>query len=371
VNDLVSIDGSAYFALTPSCVMGGGGMHVLFHDGNLRAWLTASADFLISWEPFQYSAGIGVSVGVSYHIGGAIQQTLSVELAAELSLWGPPTGGTAHISWYIISFTVGFGADPPKPPTEKPDWGALEPLLPDELCTVTLQSGLLPSKAGLDGDRPADAKPDDGVWLVRADSLRLATDSAVPASKVCLGAAEFDTAAKAPAIRPLRLSEFGSTHTLRLMSPQGHEIDLKKDGWTIEARKRSMPSSLWGAPLRDKDSPLEGDSLIADQLVGFTISPPGPKEGGKLTGTIEALTHPSGSDGALPPLGKPVGPTASVDPKGALAAVAGIAADGAKGRAAIRAALEARQLDPGTDDALDGFAKQVTFPVAPMLLGKT
>ena len=110
----MTVDGQAYFALTPSCVMGGGGLHVLFHDGNLRAWLTASADFLISWKPFRYSAEIERLGRRLLHLDeGDLQTTLTAELGAICALWGPPTGGTAHVSWYVISFTVRFGADPP------------------------------------------------------------------------------------------------------------------------------------------------------------------------------------------------------------------------------------------------------------------
>ena len=379
INDLVSIDGSAYFALTPSCVMGGGGMHVLFHDGNVRAWLTASADFLISWEPFQYAASIGVSVGVSYHIDwGELQKTLSVELAAELTLWGPPTGGTAYVSWYVISFTIGFGADPPEPPKEKPDWSNLEPLLPHELCKVTLQSGLLPgTKTGLGQTEDVQAhlatpKAEPEVWLVRADTLELATESAVPATKLNLGAAEFTPGAKPapPAIRPLGLATFGATHTLHVTGPEG-ELDLEADKWSVKERTRSMPSSLWGKPLGKNDSPLKGDSLIPDQLVGFTISPPGPKEGPKLAKAIDLAYPKRPPDGTLPSAARPAGPVPKVAPKDVLAGIATIATDGTARRAAIRTLLHAKGLDPGTDDALSDFAANAEFPVPPMLLGSS
>ena len=48
--------------------------------------------------------------------------------------------------------------------------------------------------------------------------------------------------------------------------------------------------------------------------------------------------------------------------------MAGIA-DAAAARAAVRAVLTAQGLDPGTDEALDGYAKATAtlFPIAPML----
>ncbi|HTF05165.1 MAG TPA: DUF6603 domain-containing protein, partial [Bacteroidia bacterium] len=48
VSSSITIKGGAYFALTPSCVMAGGALEALFHDGCVKAWFTAHADFLIS-----------------------------------------------------------------------------------------------------------------------------------------------------------------------------------------------------------------------------------------------------------------------------------------------------------------------------------
>jgi hypothetical protein len=243
------------------------------------------------------------------------------------------------------------------------------------VCKVTLASGLLPgTQTGLK-EEPRGAKADD-PWLVRADTLELVTESAVPATKLYLGAAEFTPAPKsppaakppAPAIRPLGLAKLEATHTLRVTGPQG-ELDLqaKGDSWSIKERTRSMPSSLWGAPLGKNDSPLKGDSLIPDQLIGFSIAPPGPKEGPALAVDLTYPQRPP--DGTLPSADRSKGPVAKVAPKDALAAIATIAADGKDRRAAIRAAL--KELDPGTDDALDYFAANAAFPVPPMLLGSS
>ena len=41
----LQIHGGVYFALVPSCVMGGGDLQVVYQDGSLRAWLRAWATF--------------------------------------------------------------------------------------------------------------------------------------------------------------------------------------------------------------------------------------------------------------------------------------------------------------------------------------
>ncbi len=118
VNSDVSIDGNAYFALTPSAVMAGGNLQVLFHSGNLKAWFKAWMNALIVWAPLHYELDIGISIGVSYRLHLLfVTKTIKVELGADVNLWGPKMGGKAHVHFYIVSFTVGFGADSEgKPP---------------------------------------------------------------------------------------------------------------------------------------------------------------------------------------------------------------------------------------------------------------
>jgi hypothetical protein len=371
VNELVTVAGEAYFALTPSCVMGGGALRVLFHDGNLQAWLTASADFLISWKPFHYRIEVGVSIGVSYRLDlGFVQKTLSVELGARLELWGPPTGGRAHISWYFISFDIAFGAAPAEVPgVEK--WSDFEPLLPaGDLCKLSCQSGLLAGAAA------------DGDWIVRADALRLASECAIPANKLELATGttpEFTKPEQAPAIRPLRVSQLDATHTLHVKDPAGHEIALHEKDWNIEARTRHVPAALWGAPLKDSPTkkgpptPLPAADLVHDQWVGFVLSPPSAKAPPTSLGVdmATALKADPLEPGGTLPLAETAAPAPGAPAEHAVEAVGGIAA-AAPARAAIRSVLGAQKLDPGTDDPLDGYAKATAtlFPTAPMLTGK-
>lgn len=123
VNSNISIKGEAYFALTPSCMMAGVSLKLLFELGALKAWLFAAADFILKWKPFFYQARVQVSVGVSYRISiFGIGKTFKIELGAGLSLWGPDFSGKVRVNWYIISFTIGFGANSPDEP--KPiEWG--------------------------------------------------------------------------------------------------------------------------------------------------------------------------------------------------------------------------------------------------------
>lgn len=105
-----------YFALIPSGVMMGGNLGITYEWRRLKAWLRVWAEFFMQWEPFLYEISVGVSVGASYRWDFfPFYKTFTVELGASLELWGPPFGGKAHISWFVISFTIKFGEGRPSP----------------------------------------------------------------------------------------------------------------------------------------------------------------------------------------------------------------------------------------------------------------
>ena len=66
VADYLTIKGEAYFAMTPSAMMAGGRLQVLFHSGPIRAWLIAQMDALIIWSPFHFELDIAVRIGVRH-----------------------------------------------------------------------------------------------------------------------------------------------------------------------------------------------------------------------------------------------------------------------------------------------------------------
>lgn len=66
--DSLQLKGDLYFALTPAAVMAGGHLEVTFHDGSIRAWLRAGADFLMMWKPYHYDVWMYVDVGGSCEV---------------------------------------------------------------------------------------------------------------------------------------------------------------------------------------------------------------------------------------------------------------------------------------------------------------
>lgn len=112
INKNIGIIGEMYFALTPSLLMAGGKLCATYAQGDLKAWFIAYANILMNWKPFKYDVAIGVTLGASYTVNLLfVKKTFSVELGANLHLWGPKLHGRIDVSWYIISFSIYFEED--------------------------------------------------------------------------------------------------------------------------------------------------------------------------------------------------------------------------------------------------------------------
>ena len=113
----VTIQGSCYFAFCPSAIMAGGALSLVYQSGGIKAWFIAYANFLVQWKPLHYDIEIGISVGVALSVDiGIARINISVELGASVNLYGPPLGGEARISLYVVTFTVRFGESKRLPP---------------------------------------------------------------------------------------------------------------------------------------------------------------------------------------------------------------------------------------------------------------
>jgi Family of unknown function (DUF6603) len=307
----VTITGNAYFALTPSAVMAGGGLQVLYEKGNLRAWFRAQMDALVEWAPLHYELTIDVSVGASYRVHFLfVTTTLSVELGAQLTLWGPPTGGTVRIEWFVISFTIGFGADRNSAPAPL-EWrnaagtGFAQRLIPNVPSPVS-QPRLRMAAAGTD---PQPASPPQGgvftiaadaglittfqdkhetVWVVRRDFAFSAT-TAIPVTSVVLEApadrrpTEVSAAQVSPAgeayfvcIRPMRATLSASTLTVGMHALTGGQTEDLAGNFDFHAALVQAPAAKWGRPLPRGAGP-EMTAMLPGRLVGVeSVRPKAP-----------------------------------------------------------------------------------------------
>lgn len=288
VDSDVTIKGGAYFALTPSAIMAGGSLEVLFESGCIKAWFIAYANLLITWKPFHFEAGIGISLGAAVRVDLLFTTvTLSFELGATLELWGPPTGGVVHVHLYIVSFSVSFGADDAGATPPPLVWTDFKTLLPQS-NQPTPTTGLLAATAttplvlGVQINRGLTRQDATGTWYVRADELRFSATTAVPATSFSFGTggtpplAPGATAVTPPAsiaIRPMAIASATAAHSITLtFVDESKQIDLST--WTQVPQAANLPEALWGAPLPPNTTPAPSSATIPGLPTGVQLLAP-------------------------------------------------------------------------------------------------
>ena len=382
LDSTVSIAGTAYFALTPSAIMAGGALAVRYHDGSLTAWFTAHADLIVTWSPFHFLAGIGVSIGVDYTVNLLFTtKTLHLEAGANLTLWGPPTGGVANVRLWVVSFTVSFGA--PQSPNQQPlTWSQFQALLPapGSTMTFTATAGLMAQQtdnatvaAGTTTTTTGAAAP--APWQVRSEGFAFSVRSAVPSTNLFLTAgaqAPFQTGSQI-SIRPMR--QAGLTVALHLsITVGGGEISLLASGWTVTASTANVPKALWGT---GDGSTLDpgNNQLVTGQLTGLALQAPAAAAGASAGSFPVASTlgiDPVSAPGLLPvQAGTAVSGDVPAAGQASVAAIAGqIATTGAAARDQLYQALTSLGAAPATNGPLTGLAAQAgaLFPDQPLLV---
>lgn len=303
VGDTVSIKGGAYFALTPSAVMAGGSLEAVYQSGNLKAWFTAYADFLIMWNPFYYDIRVGVSVGASYTVKFIWTTTFKVELGADVHIWGPAMAGSATVHWWVISFTVRFGATGTNPndtriigwnefepyflpkdqkPAEAPQQepqsdakalkaasAATAPLPVQQVSHIKQNAGLLKELPNTDTKVNATSPV---LWQIAADGFSFTVTTVVPLNEITIeGSTQKLTSDVKFGIRPMGSIVFGkegqqSKLTFRIK--YGDTAYNAFENWSITQELNGVPESLWGTVNNGKTE--IGAKLIPNALVGFT-----------------------------------------------------------------------------------------------------
>ncbi|MEZ4454127.1 MAG: DUF6603 domain-containing protein [Nannocystaceae bacterium] len=267
LSDVLTIDGSAYFALTPSAVMAGGRLSALFHLGPIRAWFIAFLDALIEWAPFHFDVDIGISIGVSVRIHVLfVTVTITVELGCQLSLWGPRLAGVAHISFYIISFSIPIGDTSGRDKPRRLDWKDFAATLlppPDQILSAAIVDGLA-------ARQPAPGSGDPAI--VRADHVSLAIQSAIPATRIVAGTT-LEGLASVP-VRPMgeTLSDTTLTVTVTSGDDTGADRTAHFDATPIVGR---APAAKWGeyaSIVQDGIQLADADQMIEGVVTGVTLT---------------------------------------------------------------------------------------------------
>ena len=289
----VTIKGNCYFTLCPTAIMAGGGFNITFQTAVIKAWFIAHADFLLQWKPLYYDVDIGITVGVALNLNlGFVRVNLSFELGASVNLYGPPLGGKARISLWIISFTVPFGQAKSTPPalrweSDDPEKSFAKAFLPNPKVTrINVSDGLL-----------AEINTDEStVRLVNPHKLVVRCTTVVPAMAIRFNRNDYTHDSKEAAHRVPQPTINGESTKLGIR-PMGQssyfarlDIDLKPDGAADPAAvdylnqyldttlvTQSVPPAMWGDTALDTRQPPKAH-MIDDALMGLEIrTKPGPR----------------------------------------------------------------------------------------------
>jgi hypothetical protein len=284
------ITAKAYFALTPSAVMAGGSLAAVYQTGPLKAWFNAGADFLIKWKPFHYEAKIYVHIGASFTLHFVFfSVSITVELGADLTLWGPPLGGTARISYSIASFTIGFGAGRPAAPALS--WLEFrDQFLPTGKDAKTEQdknSALLSARVseGLVKDLTQESdKEHEIAWVVNSGHVIIEVSTAVPATALEFNGKPLNILPEEHYSGPLHIGpmqEGGKNYSAPYDVKVEYFMDEKWVPYTKVKEKKvtgKSPKALWSDynPLGQKKPLPQADSIIEQTLLGIRIWPISP-----------------------------------------------------------------------------------------------
>jgi hypothetical protein len=278
VSDNITIKGELYYALTANALMAGGCLKAVWEDGDIEAWFEAGADFLISWKPYHYDARIYVDMGVSYTFSTFFgSMTISVDIGADLHIWGPEFAGHAHIHLWIVSFDVSFGASSPGP--QPVDWQTFRdsflPRKDEDICGIVVKDGLV-----------TGTKEKDDMGVINPKHFSLVTNSVIPSNDAHIGN---DLPANQLSnwtpigIGPMAVAtdDFISTHiiTITRKDSEGEKKDRSVEAdFEFTPVLKNVPAGLWGSSFAPA---LNGQALVEQALTGFEIKPKRPPTSGE------------------------------------------------------------------------------------------
>ncbi|TWU71091.1 hypothetical protein ED733_002692 [Metarhizium rileyi] len=317
----LSICGEAYFAITTKACMGGGRLHAAFSAGPIGAWFDAFANFLINYQPFHFLGEIGVDIGVEFSIDiWFIHIHISIDVGADLTLWGPPLAGRLHVNLEIVSFNINFGdaqqsvepvsllafyhvvlqADHGSPGTQQDQTASAVPrvteLEDDEAEDDDNQFTDMPQEeahtflveAGLMNNDDKPNRQQNQFWSVRGGSFvcvigcKVAIKSADQMDRdKSIGQITNDGAVYA---RPMQLqgeAQLSSTLQISITRQDGTVVE----GWAMDKVIKSLPAGLWGEydsgtdPLKSGnniDRLLSSSGGTVDLLAGVRLTAPPP-----------------------------------------------------------------------------------------------
>jgi hypothetical protein len=251
------IKGDFYFALVPSAVMAGGHLSATWTSGNLKAWFNVGADFIISWKPYFYDASMYLDMGVSYTFELFGTHHITVDVGADLHLWGPEFSGKAHVHLWIVTFDVSFGAHSRLEPPAL-NWDEFrKSFLPDnsKWGSVSVTKGLV-KQLGTEADP---------LFVINPKDFRMETTSAIPITTSAQGLGDSNTNIHIGSMKIT--NNITSTHDIVIKLGTN---DVTSD-FTFTPVKKHVPGALWGSIFKHSENETEDQRLVKNACMGFSI----------------------------------------------------------------------------------------------------
>ena len=252
------IKGEFYFALTASALMAGGHYNATYESGDVKAWFDASANFIVSWQPYFYAVDFHLDMGVDVTIHFFGTHHLFFDLGADLEVWGPDFSGHATIHLSVISFTVSFGSALPMPMPVS--WKEFQDaFLPakDKVVNAKVSKGLL--KELTDEGQP--------LYLVNPQEMEIEVESVVPLHSLKKEKEQLFEDAQKFGMGPMGtgVGAPGLSSSLSLL-----KANFESDDFAFVPIKKRMPSAIWGGKIK----PGVNDARFQEDLtVGFRMYP--------------------------------------------------------------------------------------------------
>ena len=258
------IKGDMYFALCAHALMAGGHLEATFQSGALKAWFKIGADFLVAWQPYHYEASMYVDIGCSYTFQCFGTQHITIDVGADVNIWGPEFGGHAVVHLWIFSINVDFGKQS-SAESKAIDWSKFKAsFLPkeDNLCNITVSKGLV--SKGADKDH---------LGIINPKELCITTDAFIPSKKV-EGVVDIDGVWNTDfGIASMDLSDknllCSQTFTIKT---SGESVRDAKKYFKFTALTKRIPAGLWGTSLKPE---VNDAQFIENAFSGLKIEPKG------------------------------------------------------------------------------------------------
>lgn len=255
------VKGELYFALTPGAIMAGGLLQATWTSGAFKAWFSAHADFMVAWKPYYYSASIGVTIGASYTFTVfGYQKTITADVGASLSIWGPDFSGIATVDLWIISFDVEFGASQNVQPQAISYSEFSSSFLPENPVSINTMSGITGTAS-------------DGNPIINPATFALGVDSVIPIQSIVSSQQQLaGNSSNQPGIAPMDVqpSSLSLTLTVTISSPQNETLTQL---FTFTPATKNYPAGLWGTALQPV---VNSPAFINGLISGFVLSPVAP-----------------------------------------------------------------------------------------------